>query len=228
MATSKAEAGKRTALVAGASGLIGRALLARLLGSPRYTRVHALLRRPLPDLAAQPKLTIHVLDLAHLPALPQADDVFIALGTTIKAAGSQEAFRRVDFDAVLATARAARAAGARRLLVVSALGADATSRVFYNRVKGEMEQAVAKLGFESLVIAQPSLLLGDRHALGQNARPGEDWAARLLRPVLGWVPRGVRPIEADTVARALLHAALDAKPGVTVLSSAKMQALGAA
>jgi uncharacterized protein YbjT (DUF2867 family) len=100
--------------------------------------------------------------------------------------------------------------------------------MFYNRVKGEMEQAAVKLGFESVVIAQPSLLLGDRRALGQNTRPGEDWAARLLRPVLGWVPRGVRPIEADTVARAMLRAALDAKPGVTVLSSADMQALGAA
>jgi uncharacterized protein YbjT (DUF2867 family) len=108
--------------------------------------------------------------------------------------------------------------------VVSALGADAKSRVFYNRVKGEMQVAIAQLGYESVVIAQPSLLLGDRVALGQPARSGEVWAARLLGP-LGWiVPKGVRPIPARTVASALLAAILDAKPGVRVLRSGVMQA----
>ena len=122
------------------------------------------------------------------------------------------------------TARAARAAGATRLAVVSALGADAKSRVFYNRVKGEMQAAIAQLGYESVVIAQPSLLLGDRAALGQPARSGEMWAARLLGP-LGWiVPKGVRPIPARAVASALLAAILDAKPGVRVLKSGAMQA----
>ena len=101
----------RRALLAGTTGLIGRALLPLLLGSPRYERVHALVRRAVPDLPADSKLQIHQVDFDHLPALPAVDDVFIALGTTIKVAGSQEAFRRVDFDAVLNTARAARAAG---------------------------------------------------------------------------------------------------------------------
>ena len=111
------------------------------------------------------------------------------------------------------TARAARAAGATRLAVVSALGADAKSRVFYNRVKGEMQAAIAQLGYESVVIAQPSLLLGDRAALAQPSRSGEIWAARLLGP-LGWiVPKGLRPIPARTVASALLAAILDTKPG---------------
>ena len=117
------------------------------------------------------------------------------------------------------TARAARAGGATRLAVVSALGAEAKSRVFYNRVKGEMQAAVAQLGYESVVIAQPSLLLGDRAALGQPARSGEMWAARLLGP-LGWmVPKAVRPIPAPAVASALLAAILDAKPGVRILKS---------
>ena len=215
----------RTALLAGATGLVGRALLSMLLASKYYRSVHVLLRRTPPDIKASPKLKIHQVDFARLPAaLPTVDDVFIALGTTIKVAGSEAAFRQVDLDFVVNIARAARAAGATRLAVVSALGADAKSRVFYNRVKGEMQVAIAQLGYESVVIAQPSMLLGDRVALGQPARSGEVWAARLLGP-LGWiVPKGVRPIPARTVASALLAAILDAKPGVRVLKSGVMQA----
>src|SRR6185295_248901 len=129
-----------------------------------------------------PKLVMHVVSFDQLSSLPAVDDVFIALGTTIKVAGSEAAFRRVDYDYVVAVARAARAAGARRLGIVSALGADAKARVFYNRVKGEMQLAVAELGYDSVVIAQPSLLVGDREALGQPARGGEIWARRLLEP----------------------------------------------
>lgn len=138
-------------------------------------------------------------------------------------AGSEQAFRRVDFDAVVNTARAAHAAGATRLAVVSALGADAHSRIFYNRVKGEMQQAVQAFGYASVVFAQPSLLIGDRLALGQPERPGERWAERLLSPVMRLVPRGIRPIAADKVARALLQATLEARPGMRFLSSAEMQ-----
>jgi uncharacterized protein YbjT (DUF2867 family) len=213
----------RGALLAGATGLVGRSLLALLLESPRYRRVQVLLRRAAPDLAAHPRLAAAVVDFAALPPLPPVDDVFIALGTTIRLAGSQQAFRRVDFDAVLATARAGRAAGARRLLVVSALGADPASTVFYSRVKGEMQQAIVTLGYESVVIVQPSLLLGDRAALGQPKRTGEEFAQRLLRPLLGWVPSRVRPIRAQDVARAMLRAALEASPGVTILGSGEMQ-----
>ncbi|HJV62886.1 MAG TPA: NAD(P)H-binding protein [Albitalea sp.] len=221
--TADAASQPRRALLAGASGLIGRSLLALLLDSPRYAQVDVLLRRPVAGLPASSKLQTCIVDFDHLPPLPAVDDVFIALGTTIKVAGSQEAFRRVDFDAVVDTAKAARAAGARRVLVVSALGADARSRVFYNRVKGDMQAAVAALGYETVVFAQPSLLLGDRAALGQPKRSAEEWAARWLRPVIGWLPAGVRPITADAVARAMLQAALDSAAGVTVLSSARMQ-----
>ena len=216
----------RTALLAGATGLIGRALLDRLLQDKRYSQVHVLARREvLGEAAGSGKLQVHRVDFANLPSrLPAVDDVYIALGTTIGVAGSREAFRAVDFDFVVNTARAARAAGARHLAVVSSLGADADSHVFYNRVKGEMQAAVAKLGYASLSFAQPSLLLGDRAALGQPVRRGEVWASLLLGPFMRWVPASVRPIEAEAVAAAMMQATLEARPGVHILVSADMQA----
>lgn len=213
----------RTALLAGSTGLIGRALLSLLMDSPNYALTHALLRRAAPSLQTDQKLVLHRVDFQNLPPLPAVDDVYIALGTTLKLAGSQAAFRQVDFDAVVNTARAARAAGATRLAVVSALGASSRSRGFYNRVKGEMQDAVAQLGYTAVVIAQPSLLLGNRAALGQPTRAGEEWTTRLLRPVLGLVPRSVRPIDAAAVASALLAATLSARSGLRLLSSGEMQ-----
>ena len=165
-----------TALLAGATGLVGRALLVRLLAADRRQRVIVLARKPLPTTSARdPRLTVLVGDMTALAGEAGAiDDVYIALGTTIKVAGSEAAFRAVDLDLVVAIARRAREAGARRLAVVSALGADRRSRVFYNRVKGEMEDSVAALGYESVVLARPSLLLGDRESLGQPTRAGVD------------------------------------------------------
>ena len=197
--TSQA-ATKRTALLVGGTGLVGRALHSLLLASDRYRTVHLLVRRVASNLPPSAKLKVQEVDFAQLPnsALPAADDVFIALGTTIKVAGSEDAFRQVDFDYVVNIARGALDVGAERLAVVSAMGADPRFRVFYNRVKGEMEAAVAQLG----VIAQPWLLLGDRAALGQPARRAEDLATRFLGPVSWIVPRGVRPISASSVAAA--------------------------
>ncbi|HLM44435.1 MAG TPA: oxidoreductase, partial [Myxococcaceae bacterium] len=191
----------RTAVVAGASGLVGGLLLDTLLEDPLYREVLSLGRRSLPK--QHPKLVQRTVDFARLgdEALPPADDAFCCLGTTIKKAGSQEAFRAVDHDAVLAFAKAAKQAGARRFLVVTALGADPGSRVFYNRVKGEVEQHLKGMGFESLVILQPSLLLGER----AESRPGERAAiiaSRVLAPLLR--PLASRPIEARTVARAMV------------------------
>jgi len=214
----------RTALLAGATGLIGRALLTRLLAAAEYQRVIVLVRRAASDIAAHAKLAVRTVDFANLPApFPAVDDVYIALGTTIKTAGSQEAFRQVDFDYVVGVAGAARAAGATRLAVVSALGANAHSHVFYNRVKGEMQQAIAGLGYQTLVLAQPSLLVGDRGALGQPVRNAEVLVARLLRPVMGFVPKGVRPIAAGDVAAAMLKATLAGQPGTRILGSGLMQ-----
>ena len=164
---------KRTALLVGGTGLVGRALLSLLLASDRYRKVHLLVRRVASNLPPSAKLKVQKVDFAQLPssALPAADDVFIALGTTIKVAGSEHAFRQVDFDYVVNIARGALAVGAKRIAVVSAMGADPRSRVFYNRVKGEMEAAVAQLGYETVVIAQPSLLVGDRARLGAAGAP---------------------------------------------------------
>ncbi|MEO8312751.1 MAG: NAD(P)H-binding protein [Caldimonas sp.] len=225
---SGADAKATTALLAGATGLVGRALLDRLLASDRRHRVTVLARKPTATtLARDARLTILVGDMAALASeAGPIDDVYIALGTTIKVAGSKAAFRAVDLDLVVAIARAARAAGARRLAVVSALGADRRSRVFYNRVKGEMEETVAAMGYASVVFARPSLLLGDRASLGQPTRRVEAFAANVLGPLLPLLPTGVRPIEASTVAAALVAALEQSTPGTRVLSSADLQRLG--
>ena len=212
--------GGRCVLLAGGSGLVGRELLRHLLADASVAQVHSLARRELSG--RDPKLTQHVVDFGALPALPTVDEAYIALGTTIKVAGSQAAFRAVDFEAVVAAAQAARAAGATRLGVVSAMGADPRSRVFYSRVKGETEAALAALGFETLVIARPSLLVGDRHAVGQPVRRGEEIGLRVSRWIGALIPANYRPLEAAKVARALL----DTVPhgtGVRVLSSGEMQ-----
>lgn len=211
------------AWVAGATGLIGRELLA--LQPAR--RVHALLRRPQ---TLPPGVTAHQVDYAalDLSALPAPQHAYCALGTTIKVAGSQAAFRAVDFEAVLAFARAAQTAGATAFGLVSAMGAAADSAVFYNRVKGEVEAALRSLGFHSLVIARPSLLQGDRQALGQPVRPIEHLAQVLARPLRTLLPNRVRPIEAATVARALVRAVQQEQAGVRVLESGDLQELGKA
>ncbi|WP_372825529.1 epimerase [Polaromonas sp.] len=170
-----------------------------------------------------PKLVVHLAQDFTAFNAPAADDVFIALGTTIKVAGSQQAFRAVDFDAVLTVARAARAAGARKLGIVSAMGANAKSTVFYNRVKGEMENAVSRLGYDRVVLARPSLLSGDRSALAQAKRPAEKFAAtamRLLRPL---TPANYRAIAAADVAAALVNTLQATHTGHTVLLSGEMQ-----
>ncbi len=210
------------ALLAGASGLVGREL-ARAWAGPG--RLHQLLRagaRPGRD--DQPALRV---DFAALPALPPAHDAYCCLGTTIAVAGSQDAFRAVDHDAVLAFARVARAAGASGFALVSALGADARSRNFYNRVKGQTEDALAALGFERLLIARPSLLVGERSALGQPARAGERLALALMRPLAPLMPAAWRPIAAARVARAMLRVLPAMAPGRRVLASAELQVLGA-
>jgi len=213
-----------TALLAGATGLIGRELAAAWVGPGE---LHLLVRRPMPTAGKVPPLQrVHVVDYAALPSLPPAEEAYCCLGTTIKVAGSQAAFRAVDFDAVLAFARAARQAGVRRFAVVSALGASPGSATFYNRVKGEMEQALAGLGFASLVIVRPSLLAGNRARLGQPPRPGERLALALSAPLSPLIPKAWRPISAATVARAMRRTLAEARPGVRIVESAELQDIG--
>jgi uncharacterized protein YbjT (DUF2867 family) len=200
---------KRTALLGGASGLIGSFLLHRLLDSPAYARVTVWARRPLE--ATHPKLAVEVVDFATLEARrAEAEDVFCCLGTTIKQAGTQEAFRRVDHDYPVALAKAAAKSGAQRLLVVSALGANSRSGVFYNRVKGDMEAGVAAAGVPRTSFFRPSLLSGPR----AEERRGEKIGlvvGNVLGPLLG----KYRPIHGDLVAAAMLKAAADDLPGRT-------------
>jgi uncharacterized protein YbjT (DUF2867 family) len=206
----------RTALIAGASGLVGGFLLRQLLDSPAYDRVIALGRRG-PGLT-HPKLAFVQADFGALDKVAAevaCDDAFCCLGTTIRRAGSRAGFRAVDHAAVLAFAWLARRNGAKRFFVVSALGANAASRVFYNRVKGEMEEALVVLDFPTLAIFRPGLLLGPR----VEVRPVERVSAVLLwlaEPLLRGPLRRYRAIQASTVARAMLRCSLG-KPGQGVL-----------
>ncbi|MDO6409677.1 NAD(P)H-binding protein [Pantoea phytobeneficialis] len=203
----------RTVLLAGATGLVGGLILEALLADPTVSAVHALSRRPLP--LQHPKLEVHVVDFSQLPALPPTDEVYLALGTTIKVAGSQAAFRAVDFEANLAVARAT---GARRVGLVSAAAANAKSAIFYNRVKGELEDALKAMDFTALVIAQPSLLLGSRAHLQQPRRLGEIIASPIARLFAPLLPGAYRPVSARAVARALVNTVPTAN-GLVVLTS---------
>lgn len=212
-------------LLAGATGLVGREVLAaaRADGVP----VQALVRRVPAAGGADPAVVWQAVDFMRLPVLPPADDAICALGTTIKVAGSQAAFRAVDFDAVLNFAQAARAAGVRHFGLVSALGADAGSRNFYLRVKGEAEAALAAIGFDTLVIARPSLLAGDRTLLGQPERRGELIGMKVSAWLGPLLPLGWRPVQGRSVARALRRALAERRPGVRLVASAELQRLGA-
>jgi uncharacterized protein YbjT (DUF2867 family) len=204
-------------LLAGATGLTGEHLLDRLLNEPTVSRVLAPSRRPLAKHAhlENPQGEL----LALLPQLTgKVDTAFCCLGSTIKQAGSQEAFRAVDHDLVIAFAERARALGARHLLVISALGADANSTVFYNKVKGQMEQALHAQDWPQLTIVRPSLLLGAR----QEFRLGE----RLAAPFMRWLPGKYRGIEATVLARALWRLALEEDAGTRVIESDQLRRLG--
>ncbi|NSL54985.1 Rossmann-fold NAD(P)-binding domain-containing protein [Uliginosibacterium aquaticum] len=210
----------RRVAIAGASGLVGQHILQTLLADETVSEVHALGRRGLA--IKHPKLIVHRVDFKALPPLPPVDEVYLALGTTIGDAGSQAAFRAVDFDANLSVAHAALAAGARRIALVSAAGANAGSRVFYNRVKGELEDVLAELETDALLIARPSLLLGDRAALGQRPRAAEKVTAALFKLLGRAIPLGLRPVTAQRVAQALTSGLPTAR-GRSVLSSAQIQ-----
>lgn len=205
------------ALVAGATGLVGKALVAQLAVAGEWREVRALARRPLAPGA--PKVVPVQVDYGALEPAPEwaaAEHVFCALGTTIKEAGSRETFRRVDFEYPLALARAARARGARHFLLVSALGASSASRVFYSRVKGDVEQAIVALGFRAVTIARPSLLVGER----PEPRLGEQ-----VGKVIGSVmPLKWRPIAAVRVAASLVEAARRDQAGIRIIENRELHA----
>jgi len=203
----------RSVMVLGATGLVGRECLRLLLDDPNVARVVALTRRPLTDVVST-KLRVEIVDfdrLASRAELFDVDQIFCALGTTIKQAGSQDAFRRVDFEYPLAAARLGAERGAQHFLLVSAVGASVESKIFYNRVKGELEDALRTLPYRSVTIVRPSLLVGDR----REFRLGEQIAKRV-----GWLAPGkYKPVSATRVAEALVSAARDDTPGMRIIES---------
>ncbi len=227
--TPNASVPARTVVLAGATGLVGGCCLRALEADPGVARIVALSRRPV-DLAPAGKTRLAVVDLerpAEAAALfAGADQLFVCLGTTRKLAGSAEAFVRVDHDLVLALARQAAEQGVRDLFLVSTQGASPRSPVLYLRTKGRVEAAVRGLGFRSVHLFRPAILLGRRSA----PRPGERLLER-LDPLLGAVLIGplarARPIAAATVARAMVAAAAAPGSGVRVWTSAAIRRLGA-
>lgn len=205
-------------LLAGATGLVGGECLRLLLADEAFDRVVVLSRRPLPEIKQTSKLHVHVVDFDNLhtsSGLFHVDAVLCALGTTIKQAGSREQFRRVDYGYPLEMARLGVEQGARHFLLVSALGANARSRLFYNRVKGELEEAVTALPYPSLTITRPSLLLGNR----EDSRRGEEAAKRF-----GFLlPGKLKPVRAGAVAAALVQAAKEEQPGRRIFESAEIR-----
>ncbi len=228
MTEAAPSAGPVSALLLGATGLVGGQVLDLLLDDPAYSRVVVLGRRPVDR--RHSKLRQHVADLGRLDehaAHFAVDDVFCCLGTTIRAAGSQQAFRRVDHDYVVGAARVAAAAGARRYLLVTAAGADAGSRIFYNRVKGEAEAGVRARPFEGVVILRPSLILGPR----AERRPAEALAQRVapaLNVLMVGPLRRYRAVEARTVARVMVRLAKERPRGVRIVESEEIQQIGGA
>lgn len=204
-------------LLAGATGLTGEHLLDRLLSEPTVSRVLAPTRRPL---AEHPRLENPVGELHDLLAQlhGQVDIAFCCIGSTIKEAGSQQAFRAIDLGMVEAFGKRARELGARHLLVISAIDADPDSSVFYSRVKGEMEKALQAQDWPQLTIARPSLLVGNR----TQTR----WAEQLAAPIAKLIPGKYGAIEACNLARALWRLALEEQEGVRIVESDELRKLG--
>lgn len=210
----------KSVLLAGATGLVGGALLERLFADAAFAKITVIARRPLTHVRHR-KLSVHMLDFDKLDQhadLFHVDQIFWALGTTIKQAGSREGFRAVDFGYAEKAAHLGAQAGAKHFLLVSALGADIDSGVFYNRVKGETEQIVMALPYRSVTIVRPSFLLGPR----EEFRPGELIARQFAR----FAPAKYRAVEASDVAMALVSAAKIDAPGHTIIESRDIPRVG--
>ncbi len=210
----------KIALLAGGTGLIGSQLLRYLVDDPRYSSVKCLVRSELR--LSHPKIEIIQTDGGNLdemaPAL-KADDVFCCLGTTMRKAKTKDAFRRVDFDYPLHLAKLTKAMGASQFLLVSSLGANASSSVFYNKIKGEVEDAIAAVGFDTFHIFRPSLLLGPR----KEERAGED-GAKLFFKLFGFlVPKKYKAIDSGKVAKAMLALAGKETKGRFIHESLSLQ-----
>lgn len=209
---------EKTALLLGATGLVGSHLLKQLLESPHYSQVVALTRRPLE--VQHPKLRQEILDFDNPDTTKiKGDDLFCALGTTLRKAGSKEAQYRIDCTYPFEIGKIARQNGARQYLLVSSVGADAASSNFYLKTKGELEEKIRGLDFEHFVSARPSFLFGER----SEFRLGEKIGIALAKVFAPLIPRRYRGIEAEKVARALIRLANEGSAGVQFVESERLQ-----
>ena len=205
---------EQTALIAGATGLVGGECLRRLLAHPAWATVIGLARRDIDSKPPSPKLRQVLTDFTTLERVRDqlvADHVFCALGTTMRKAGSRTAFREVDLEYPLRLAQLTRAGGARHFSLVSAVGADRHSAFYYSRVKGELEDELTAMGWPSLAIFRPSVIEGERG----ESRPLERLSGRLLR----LAPPAWQPVAAADIALAMVSVALESRPGVTIVAS---------
>lgn len=213
----------KTALIAGASGLVGSELLKLLLENDAYQTIHVLLRRPLETKSA--KIVEHIVNFDELDKFDsnlKIDHVFCTLGTTIKKAKTKENFRKVDYDYVLALGKKANEWKAEKFLLVSSLGANAKSAIFYNRTKGEIENALKQLKLPHLFIFRPSLLLGNR----KEQRTGEKTAInvyKVIAPLFFGPFKKYKGIEASQVAIGMMDTALQNTDHLKILESDEIQ-----
>lgn len=214
---------KRAALLLGATGLVGGHCLHYLLKDDKYHRIVALTRRNLN--LENPKLVQHTIDFDRLENYSdhiKADDIFCCLGTTIKKAGFQEAFRQVDYHYPLQIAKLAVKNGARQFLLISSLGANQKSKIFYNRVKGEIEAAIREIPFYGIQIFRPSLLVGERAETRTGEKVGE-FFLKMVKPALIGNWKKYRAITALNVAKAMVEIAKTDLKGIHIYESNQIQ-----
>ncbi|CAG4999231.1 hypothetical protein DYBT9275_02183 [Dyadobacter sp. CECT 9275] len=211
----------KTALLVGATGLIGGQLLTKLLHSPYYSKVIVLVRKP--TQIRNTKLAEVIFDFDKPDASKViADDIFCCLGTTIKKAGSQEAFRKVDMEYPVEIAKLGLKNGAEKFLIVTAMGADPNSSIFYNKVKGETEKQLSVLGYSTLHIFRPSLLLGDRTETRMGEKIGEV-VSKIFKPLMLGALKKYRAIDSSKVANAMLSLARNTEKGIFIHDSGELQ-----
>jgi uncharacterized protein YbjT (DUF2867 family) len=212
----------KNVLLVGATGLVGKVLLYQLIENEGIGNIHVLSRRPLT--IKHHKVIVHETDFTDLDKNKEAftvDAVFCCIGTTIAKAGSQQAFRNVDYDIPVHVAQIALQMGVSSIHIVSAMGADKHSPIFYNKVKGEMEEAVMQSGLAGVYIYRPSLLLGNR----SEFRMGELVAQKLLKPLrfifVGPLSK-YKPIEANQVAKAMLITYFSNHTGLEIIENDRL------
>lgn len=208
----------KTALIVGSTGLIGNILLQKLINSDDYEKVISIVRKP--SGISHPKLDERIIDFDKLGNLDlTADDVFCCLGTTMKKAGSKDAFYKVDYEYPVSVAKLAKKNGAKQYALITAMGADAKSMIYYNRVKGDVEKSIEEIGFETFLIYRPSMLLGDR----KESRSGESIGQVVMTTLDFMIPKKYKAIQGEKVANAMLKTTLQGLKGVQIFESDKLQ-----